>query len=79
MKAIKNVCAKIKYVHVKKSICILALISVVTFMSSCTAEELPLNVEEEITVPVDGVEADGDVEGGPIIIIFTPPTTPPKK
>lgn len=68
MKTIKSICGKIKYVQVKKVICGLALISVVTFMSSCTAEELPLNVEEEITVPVDEVEADGDVESVPPIL-----------
>lgn len=44
-------------------------------MSSCTAEELPINQEAEIIIPIDGVEADGDVEGVPLIVV----TIPPKK
>ncbi|WP_026979031.1 hypothetical protein [Flavobacterium tegetincola] len=68
MKAIRNVSAKIVRIQFKKAIFTLAVISVLTFMSSCTAEELPLNEEAEIIVPVDGVEADGDVESVPPIL-----------
>lgn len=75
MKAIKNVCAESINVQVKKLICIIVILSGFTFMSSCTAEELPINQEAEIIIPIDGVEADGDVEGVPLIVV----TIPPKK
>lgn len=75
MIAIKNVCAAGINVQFKKLICIIAILSVFTFMSSCTAEELPINQEAEIIIPIDGVEADGDVEGVPLIVV----TIPPKK
>ena len=79
MKAIKNVCAEGASTYLRKIICIIVILSALTFMSSCTAEELPINQEAEIITPIDGVEADGDVEGDPVIIIFNPTTTPPKK
>ena len=75
MIAIKNVCAAGINVQFKKLICIIAILSVFTFMSSCTAEELPINQEAEIIIPIDGLEADGDVEGVPVIVV----TVPPKK
>lgn len=78
MKDIKNVCAEGFNVQFKKLICIIVILSGFTFMSSCTAEELPINEEAEIIIPVDGIEADGDVEGNPPI--FGGSTyQPPKK
>ena len=43
-------------------------------MSSCTAEELPLNQEEEVI----NLQADGETPGDPPVIIGTT-YQPPKK
>lgn len=78
MKAIKNVCAEGASTYLRKIICIIVILSALTFMGSCTAEELPINQEAEIIIPIDGVEADGDVEGDPPV--FGGSTySPPKK
>lgn len=74
MKAIKNVCAESINVQVKKLICIIVILSGFTFMSSCTAEELPLNQEEEVI----NLQADGETPGDPPVIIGTT-YQPPKK
>ena len=74
MKDIKNVYAERISACFRKFIYIIPILSILTFMSSCTAEELPLNQEEEVI----NLQADGETPGDPPVIIGTT-YQPPKK
>jgi len=79
MKAIKNVCVEGVNAQFRKLVCIIAVLSVLTFMGWCSAEDLPVNQEVEVIIPIDGVKANEDGDGGTKKPIFTPPPPAPSK
>jgi hypothetical protein len=74
MKTLKKVYLKMKSGSFKTAICGLALLSLLSFMTACTADELPVAQDQEIIIPIDRGEIDGSVDGEPRIIAI-----PPKK
>lgn len=74
MKTLKKVYSKMKSGSFKTAICGLALLSLLSFMTACTADELPVAQDQEIIIPIDG-----SVDGEPIRTVFTPPPPPPSK
>jgi hypothetical protein len=68
MKTLKKVYSKMKSGSFKTAICGLALLSLLSFMTACTAEELPVAQDQEIIIPIDGGEVDGSVDGIPPVL-----------
>jgi hypothetical protein len=78
MKTLKKGYLKMKSGSFKTAIYGLALLSLLSFMTACTAEELPVAQDQEIIIPTDGIEVDGSVQGVPPILGGST-SQPPKK